>query len=261
MDDFEAYPKTGRFLASRLRHAMTDREKDLLESLVEEVVEMQGEHILVSRGDFCENSTILIEGFMLRTIHAENERSIVGFQVPGDFVDLHGFALKRLDHDLVTLGRTKIGIVPHERLREVLVNEPHLARMFWFGTLLDAAIHREWVAKIVKLRAVGRVAHILTELWYRLRMVGLGRSSGFVTPLTQIHLADICGLSEIHVSRSLRDLRQAEIVDFRRGRITILDADKLKQMARFDPAYLYGEGGLEVGDALAYGTGERQPTS
>ncbi len=252
------YPRTGRFMASRLRHAMTAEEKAILEGLIEEVRETQGETCLLSRGDFCDHSTVLIEGFMLRTIEHETERSIVGFQVPGDFVDLHGFALKRLDHDLVAFGRTKIGIVPHEKLRHVLENEPHLARLFWFATLLDAAIHREWIAKMTKLRAVGRVAHVLTELWYRLRMVGLGNAKGFGTPFTQVHLADMCGLSEIHMSRSLRDLREGGVVEFRRGRITILDAERLKDMARFDPAYLYGEGGLEVGHALDKNAGERR---
>ena len=195
---------------------------------------------------------------MLRTIGDGPNRSIVGFQVPGDFVDLHGFALKRLDHDLCAVGRAKFGFVDHEKLRDVLQNEPHLTRVFWFATLLDAAVHREWIAKLTNLRAVGRVAHILTELWYRLRMVGLGNSNGFMTPFTQVHLADMCGLSEIHMSRSLRDLREGNVVEFRRGRITILDAERLKEMAHFDPAYLYGEGGLEVGSALDAGQSERK---
>ena len=257
--ELERFPLTGRFMASRLRHAMTDHEKSLLESLVEEVRETQGQTQIVARGDFCDHSTMLIEGFMLREINENGDRSIVGLQVPGDFVDLHGFALKRLDHDLCAFGRTKIGIVPHEKLRAVLENEPHLARLFWFATLLDASIHREWISKLVKLRAVGRVAYVITELWYRLRMVGLGNSKGFNTPFTQIHLADMCGLSEIHMNRSVRDLREGGVVDFRRGRITILDADRLKEMARFDPAFLYGEGGLQVGSALDKGASERRP--
>ena len=257
-EELAQFPMTGRFLASRLRHAMTALEKELLESLVDDVRETNGYTKILSRGDFCEYSTILIKGFMTRVIEDETDRSIVGLQVPGDFVDLPGFALKRLDHDLCALGYTQFGIVPHERLRDVLENEPHLARLFWFGTLLDASIHREWLSKMARLRAVGRIAHVITELWYRLRMVGLGNSSGFTTPFTQVDLAHICGLSEIHVNRSVRDLREGEVVDFRRGRITILNADRLKEMARFNPAYLYGEGGLEVGSALNKEAGERQ---
>ncbi len=251
------YPMTGRFLQGRLRHAMTDREQALLEGLVAETAELQGESLLIERGQFCDFSTMLIEGHMLRTIHENGRRSIVGYQVPGDFVDLHAFALKRLDHDLMIIGKAKVGYVPHERLREVLEQEPHLARIFWFSTLLDASIHREWIMKTQQMRAMGRLAHFIAEIWYRLRMVDLGRSSGFQTPLNQVHLGQICGISTVHVNRSLRDLRQAGIVEFRRGRITILDGEKLKKLSRFEPSYLYGEGGLNVGNALDKGASEK----
>lgn len=255
------HPKTGRFLMSRLRHAMTAGEQDLLESLIYKTQTLQGEHILIERGDFCDFSTMLIEGYMLRTIRDGDDEQIVGLQVPGDFVDMHAFALKRLDHDLVVIGEANVGYVRHEDLKRVLQDQPHLARLFWFSTLLDASIHREWIMKSNQLRAAGRVAHLLTEIWYRLRMVGLGNSKGFDTPLTQIHLANICGMSTIHMSRSLRDLREGGAAEFNRGRITILDGDKLIALGKFDPAYLYGEGGLEVGDALNIDASESLPLS
>lgn len=245
-EELTRFPKTGRFLAGRLRHAMTPREKQVLESLVSEVREVARDTRLVARGDYCDHSILLIDGFVMRIIKDDNTRSIVGLHVPGDFVDLHAFALKRLDHDLVTLGRAKIGVVPHEALREVLEREPHLARLLWFGTLLDAAIHREWLSKMGRLRAVGRVAHALIETWYRLRLVALGSPDGCHTPLTQIHLSEMCGISEIHTNRSIRDLRAGGVVEFRRGRMTILDLARLEGLARFDPAYLYGEGRLAV---------------
>ena len=256
----ENFPNTGRFMQSRFRHAMTNSEKQTVEDLVSETAFVEGEKLLVKRGDFCSYSTMLIEGFMLRTIHENGERSIVGFQVPGDFVDLHAFALKRLDHDLLVIGKAKLGYVQHEDMKASLQDNPHLMRLFWSSTLLDAAIHREWIMKTAKLRATGRVAHFIAEVWYRLRMVDLGDRKGFKVPITQSQIASICGISTVHMSRTVRDLREGGVVDFRRGRIIILDADRLKAIGQFDPAYLYGEGGLEVGSALNMGTSETQPS-
>lgn len=250
----DSYPLTGNFLRGRLRHALTTREKDILERLCNETRTITGEEFLLERGDLVDHSTMLVEGFMLRTVHQEDRRFIVGLQVPGDFADLHAFALKRLDHDLMIIGTAKIALIPHERLQQIMQDEPHLARLFWFSTLLDAAIHREWIMKTGQLRAIGRMAHLFCELWYRLRMVGRGRADGFQTPLTQLHLAEICGMSTIHVNRTLRDLREGGVLEFRRGLITIKNADKLKELGKFDPTYLYGEGGLAVENALDKGT-------
>lgn len=251
MPDSE-YPLTRKFLQGRLRHALSTREKQIVEGLISKVDHVPPDTMLIERGDLVDYSTMLIEGYMLRTIRENDDKHVVGFQVPGDFVDLHAFALKRLDHDLVSLGNIKVGYVMHSDLERVMDEEPHLARLFWFSTLLDAAIHREWIMKTGQLRATGRIAHLLAEIWYRLRMVGLGRSSGFQTPLNQIHLSQICGISTVHVSRSLTDLREGGVVDFRRGRITILDGEKLKTIGKFQPTYLYGEGGLEVQDELTH---------
>lgn len=246
----DSYPLSGDFLKGRLRQAMSEHEKRVVENLSQNTRVVDGDAMLIERGSLVNHSTLLIEGYMLRTVHAEGKRHIVGIQVPGDFVDLHAFALKRLDHDLMVIGSAKIAEVPHDQLEEIMRDEPHLARLFWFSTLLDAAIHREWIMKTGQLRAIGRMAHLFCEIWYRLRMVGRGRPDGFQTPLTQLHLAEICGMSTIHVNRTLRDLREMKVLEFRRGLIVIHDADKLKSLGKFDPAYLYGEGGLEVGNEL-----------
>jgi CRP-like cAMP-binding protein len=184
---------------------------------------------------------MLIDGFMLRTLDgAGGKRHAVSFHVPGDFVDLHCFALKRLDHNIDTVGRVKVGYVPHSALDEVMRDKPHLARVFWFSTLLDAAMHREWIMTLEELTAPRRIAHIFAEIWRRLRMVGLGTSDGFETPLTQSDLSEMCGATPIHTNRALRELRHAGIADFNRGRVTIPYQAALEDYARFTPDYLYG---------------------
>lgn len=248
--ELSTYPLTGRFLMGRLRHAMSDREKQLLESAVEDGEAVERDHRILARGELAQRSTILIEGFLIRTIYEEGRRFIVGIQVPGDFVDLHAFALKRLDHDIYALGPARVGYVSHERLRHLQEEEPHLARLFWFATLLDAAIHRQWTLKLQRLKAHRRAAHMLAEIWHRLDMVGLGRPNGFRSPLTQIDLADMCGTTPIHMNRSLGELRREGIAEFRRGHVIANDREKLEQHGDFDPAYLYGEGLLRVGHEL-----------
>lgn len=234
------YPATGRFLLGRLRDAMTQEERALLESMIERTEWIDKSTRLVERGVDCDYSTMLIEGFMLRTLDREGRRHAVSFHVPGDFVDLHAYALTRLDHNLDTLGRVKVGYVPHGALDAVMREMPHLARLFWFSTLLDAAMHREWIITLEQLTAPRRIAHIFAEIGRRLDMVGLGDSNGFTTPLTQADIAEMCGATSIHANRAIQELRLSGIASFDRGRVTIPDRTALEDYAGFTPDYLYG---------------------
>lgn len=253
-DELNLYPKTGRFLEGRLRDALSDEEKATVESLVEETADFNSPEVILERGQLCNRSTMLIEGYVLRTIKSGEKRYVVGIQVPGDFVDLHAFALKRLDHDLVTIGKAKVGFTTHDRINDVMVDNPHLARLLWFSTLLDAAIHREWIMKLEQLRAPKRVAHVFCEIWQRLDFVGLGRTGGVDTPLIQQDLAEMCGTTAIHMNRALSQLREEGLADFRRGRIDVPDRKRLEKFATFDPDYLYGKGVLGVRGELSLST-------
>lgn len=248
--EVDLYPRTGRFLLGRLRHAMSEEEKRTVESLVDEVITLPQPTTIIARGELCKRSTMLIDGYMLRTIREGDRRFVVGINVPGDFVDLHGFALRRLDHDIVSIGTVTIGTVPHDRLEAVMRTAPHLARLLWFATLLEAAIHREWIMRLEQLTAVRRAAHIFAELWHRLDLVGLGRRDGLRTPLIQSDLADMCGTTAIHMNRALGQLKKEGVAEFRRGTIYVPDRARLESFADFEPTYLYGRGVLEVGDEL-----------
>lgn len=234
------YPNTGRFLLGRLRHAMSAEEKATLESLVERTEWIDGPTRLIARGAVCDHSTILIDGFMLRTLDKDNGRHAVSFHVPGDFVDLHCFALRRLDHNIDTIGRVKVGYVSHDALREVTRDDPHLSRILWFSTLLDAALHREWIVALEQLTTPRRIAHVFAEIACRLELVGLGSPDGFATPLTQADLAEMCGATPIHINRAIKELRSTGIADFDRGRVAIASRGELERYANFNPDYLYG---------------------
>jgi CRP-like cAMP-binding protein len=244
--ELQRYPRTGRFLMGRLRSALAEDEKQFVEDLIETEHELGGGEVIARRGAECSSSTILIQGFAIRVLERRGQAHIVGLQVPGDFVDLQGFALKRLDHHLYTLGPAKVGRVTHARLRKGIGHRPHLARLLWFSTLLDGAIHREWICKLEDLSAAQRVAHVFCEMNRRLEMVGLEKPGGFSLPLTQAQLASMCGTTAVHMSRALRRLRNETGATFRHGRLDCPDPAALAAFCDFDPSYLYGPGELQL---------------
>ncbi len=236
------YPLTGDFLAGRSRRQFEAEDLAYIEGLIETVADHPDGAVLVKRAQLTDRSTILIEGFVFRTIMRGGKRFIVGVHVPGDFIDLHGFALKRLDHDLVAAGPVTVGYVGHDRLRTVMQDRPNIARAMWFATLMDAAIHRKWIQILEQLDAPRRIAHLYAELHERLCLIDRPAARVLRTPFTQLDLADMCGVSAIHANRAVGKLRELGVAEIRRGDLYTEDWDGLKRFAGFAPDYLYADG-------------------
>ncbi|WP_375289729.1 Crp/Fnr family transcriptional regulator [Qipengyuania sp.] len=237
-----------KFLLGRLRHELTEDELERLESAVNRIITIEPRTTLVDRGTRLENSYYLIEGTMLRHLDDKRgERQLVGVNIAGDFVDLHGYAMKRLDHSVQSLDRAKVAEVPHIRIKEMLSGSPHLARLMWFSTLLDAAMHREWIFRLGRLNAEGRIAHLISELIERLRFVGLFDGLNFPIPLLQRDYAEACGITPVHANRSFRTLKERGVLELDSGgKLRILDEAELKSLCDFDGSYLYGQGELQL---------------
>ncbi|HYJ81638.1 MAG TPA: Crp/Fnr family transcriptional regulator [Allosphingosinicella sp.] len=243
MTDAEAAEAiAGLLLKLRARDVVTGEEEEVLRASVGQLQEFPAGRTVVRSGTTLSASTLLVEGIMCRYKDlADGQRQIMELHVAGDFVDLHGFLLKRLDHNVGAMTAIRVANVPHDALRGITETHPHLGRMLWFSTLLDAAIHREKILSIGRRSALARIAHIFCELLVRLRIAGLANESGYALPLTQADLADVTGLTSVHVNRMLKKLRDDDLLTFRGGKVVVGDWERLQRIAEFDPTYLHLE--------------------
>lgn len=240
------YALSGEFLAGRMRGDFPPEDLAYLEAQLAGPRTMSDGERIVASGETVTCSRLLVDGFAFRTIRKGGRRFIVGLNVPGDFVDLHGFALKHLDHDIVAAGPVQVAEISHQRLRQVTEERTELARALWFATLMDGAIHRQWIRNLEALDAPQRIAHLYAEVHHRLRLIGRNVSRTLRTPFTQTDLADMCGVSAIHANRAVARIRELGLGEIRRGDLYIGDWAALEAYAEFDPAYLYGEAGVPL---------------
>ena len=77
-----------------------------------------------------------------------------------------------------------------------------------------------------------------TEIYTRLRPVGLVDDNSCSFPVTQMDLADATGLSVVHLNRTVQELRAAGLIILRERTLTIPDLGALKSAALFSPGYL-----------------------
>jgi len=227
-------------LKLRARDEVGPEEEKALRGLVAATVDVPADQVLIHAGRDLNESTLLLDGWMARAKDLQSgQRQLAELQVPGDFVDLHGFTLKRLDHDLITLSRCRVATVPHSRLKDMTERFPHLARLYWLMTNIDAAIQREWTLSLGRRSAIARMAQLFCELRLRLGLVGLVQNDSYDFPLTQVELGECLGLTAVHVNRTIQELRRQGVVDLERRRVTIRDLKALESIAEFDSRYLY----------------------
>jgi CRP-like cAMP-binding protein len=169
----------------------------------------------------------------------DGKRQITAFHTPGDVPDLHSLHIKVMDHSLGAIAASQVFLVPHEKMRATLAAEPSLRDLLWRDTLIDAAVFREWTVNVGRRSAYTRIAHLLCEVLLRMRAVGLASGDSCDLPLTQEELGDATGLSNVHVNRSLQELRGDGLIELRRGSLKVLDWERLTEAGEFDPTYLH----------------------
>ena len=84
-----------------------------------------------------------------------------------------------------------------------------------------------------------QIGHLLCELLARLQAVGWADNNSYELPLTQREFGDTLGMSAVHINRSLQILRKQRLITWNGGRLTVVDAEKLKEFASFTPNYLH----------------------
>lgn len=227
-------------LKLRKRDEISADEEAAIRGMVAEVRNYDADKTIIRRGQPLSESLLVVSGWLARVKQLpDGDRQISEIHVAGDFADLHGFTLKRLDHDIVTVTQCRIAVAPHDRIQQLTERFTHLARLYWFTTNMDAAIHREWTVSLGRRSALQRTAHLFCELLVRLEIVGLTDGNSYEFPLTQLELSECLGLTSVHINRTLQELRRRELIELQSRRATILDLDGLKAVAEFNPDYLY----------------------
>lgn len=219
---------------------LSAEERASLEELPVRIRDYSRGELIVQQGSRQEESAVVMSGFAFRfKILPDGARQIVGLQVPGDFVDLHSFVLKPIDHAIAAASPARIGRIAHTALEKMLEKHPTLARPLMWDMAVDAAIAREWLAIMGRRSAYQQLAHLFCELYFRMDWAGQVRDQSFDFALTQADLGDACGLSTVHINRSLQALRKDGLIVLENHMLTIADIDALVEAAEFDPAYLH----------------------
>jgi CRP-like cAMP-binding protein len=219
---------------------LTDPERAAVSALPAHIVPLKRNHDIVREGDRPGRCCVLVEGMACWSkTGSDGTRQILGLHIPGDVPDLQSLHLNVMDASLMTLSRCEVAFIPHEPIRQLCTDYPRLGAALWRWSLVDAAMFREWVMNLGGRQALGRIAHLLCEIFARLKHIGLAEDNTCGMPMTQGEIGDATGLSAVHVNRVLQSLRAQALISLRGNILTVHDWPALQAAADFDTTYLH----------------------
>ena len=184
--------------------------------------------------------SFLLSGTAIRQKHTGNGgRQILSLHIAGDFIDLQHLFLERADHNVQALTRVEAAEIDRAALQELVLSHPAVARAMWIDALIDASIFREWTVNVGRRDARARITHLLCEFAIRLHAAGLAGSDGYTLPMTQEQIADACGLTSVHVNRTLKALADEGLIHRNKRHVGFSSWERLREAGDFSALYLH----------------------
>ncbi|ANI79553.1 Crp/Fnr family transcriptional regulator [Sphingobium sp. EP60837] len=158
----------------------------------------------------------------------DGRRQITGLFLPGDICEPHWALGKRPSQPIVALTNVRATNLPSSP-HGVLPAESQQA--CWKGLADMIERQTNWLVTLGRKTAIERLAHLLLELFERMRSSGLSYGQQCAMPLTQMEIADMTGLTPVHVNRTLQTMRQRGLVELQSKWLRIPDLAALRDAA------------------------------
>ncbi|MGE7157037.1 Crp/Fnr family transcriptional regulator [Methylorubrum rhodesianum] len=190
------------------------------------VIGMEEEHETVHR---------LRTGWLARTRRLPDGRNqIIAVFLPGDLFGIKTMFMVRQPDAVEAITDATIDRVEQERLRAMMAHDFDVTlRVIWQVIEDERRLHA-WVVGLGNGNAEERVAQMLLEFRGRLARSGhiAPDAAEYRLPMKHHHIADLLGITDVHVSRVLKHLREAEVACLERGTARLLDLRALERLAR-----------------------------
>lgn len=218
------------------RHAELDPDEiSLLTAMERDVRSYSAGDVLSEAGSDAGHFFSLQSGWACATrILADGQRQVLDIFLPGQIMGLRDIGFSRTQTELMALTDIEACPFPIDALNLIFERSPKLAHVFFLKMAREHALLTERIINIGRRAAKERVAHFLLEMKVR----QYAQEGDFELPMNQAVIADALGISSVHVSRTLSELREHALVEVVANRVAIRNLEALVELAGFDPAYL-----------------------
>ena len=167
----------------------------------------------------------------------DGRRQTASIHLPGDLVGLAEISLARPTATLQAVEPASFYKVPKRALIEVMRRAPRLIALLVSVALRDQAVTGDLLRAVGRMTARERIAYLLLDLHARLRITDDVLADTIRVPLTQFHIADHLGMTNVYASLMMIEMEKKGWI-VRRGReIALLRRDEMAKEVDFHDRY------------------------
>ena len=168
------------------------------------------------------------------------DRQVLRVHLPGDLVGLPSMVLAEAHDTITAISAAEVSAIEPTALKSVFEKSPRLAAMLFAISQEERVILMDRLLSIGQMEAPERIAAFVLELRDRIIRSGQTDTQSFQCPLTQQAMADLLGLTPVHLNRTLQSLRAEQTIAWSKGTVTIKDEDRLHRLVgKPPPAFAY----------------------
>lgn len=205
-----------------------------LRKLHEQTLVIEKHQDFLSQKNIRNQFIVINQGWACRySVLSNGNRQLINFYLPGDIINPYTIAATNGTHSIFSITSLYISPFNQEALQQLLTLSPKLDSLYKQMICAEEAMLAEHVVRVGRRSAYQRTIHLLLELYQRLDIIGHTQQNTFNLPLTQELLADMLGMSIVHMNRTLHRLRDEDLIETQSNKISLLDIPKLEQLAEY----------------------------
>ena len=183
------------------------------------------------RGERSEDMIVICEGWAFRFVQlSDGRRQILSLLLPGDYLTALAPFQDNFEFSVQALTDVRFCRISRKDVRARLARQPDLFAELAEFVIIEKQEIDEQLFDLGKRMADERIAGLILRLMNRLQVRGEIRDQSFRFPLRQQHIADITGLTPVHVSRVIGTFRKRGLLEIAGGVLTIRNMPELRRV-------------------------------
>jgi CRP-like cAMP-binding protein len=184
----------------------------------------------------------LLSGWVaLYRILESGRRQILQIARPGAFLAYQADLDDQMHHSAVCISDVAVCIFPRRTFPALLERHPALQSKLAGILAQEVAAGQDQLTNLGARSGIERVAYFLLQAYLQQRPQRLGTNTVTMTiPMTQEIIGDALGITQVHINRILKQLRERQLAALHRGILEILDLEGLRRVANVSEMEAFG---------------------